>query len=197
MSDDAIGALKVLGFYRSEGLSVCPLHEHPNPTLEVQRNSSCVRLSCRKGCTESEIRARLGLDSDDAIRELAALSPGTYDRLREVKARMLGIRVSTLDREVGKLRPKQVTAGDGGQGVEFPELEPWPKPVDGAEWLDLVCGTLRRYLALPKHAAEAIALWVLHAHALDAFTVSPRLAATSPEKRCGKTTPAYPISSAV
>ena len=37
-------------------------------------------------------------------------------------------------------------------------------------------------------SAEIVALWVLHAHALDAFRISPRLAITSAEKRCGKTT---------
>jgi putative DNA primase/helicase len=37
-------------------------------------------------------------------------------------------------------------------------------------------------------AAESVALWVLHAHTLDAFAISPPLAITSPEKNCGKTT---------
>ncbi len=41
---------------------------------------------------------------------------------------------------------------------------------------------------MPKGAAEAVALWVLHAHAHDASEVSPILAITSPEKRSGKTT---------
>ena len=37
-------------------------------------------------------------------------------------------------------------------------------------------------------SAETVALWVVHAHALGAFQISPRLAITSAEKRCGKTT---------
>jgi hypothetical protein len=28
---------------------------------------------------------------------------------------------------------------------------------------DAICTILRRYMVLPKHAAEAMALWVLHA----------------------------------
>ncbi|MDD9966017.1 MAG: DUF3631 domain-containing protein, partial [Myxococcales bacterium] len=36
--------------------------------------------------------------------------------------------------------------------------------------------------------ADAIALWILHTHALDAAAISPRLAVLSPTKRCGKTT---------
>src|SRR5260370_37414900 len=32
------------------------------------------------------------------------------------------------------------------------------------------------------------ALWVLHTHLFDRFTISPRLAFTSPVRGCGKTT---------
>ena len=43
---------------------------------------------------------------------------------------------------------------------------------------------LRRELG----AAEAMALWILHAHAHDASVISPILAITSPTPECGKTT---------
>ena len=49
-------------------------------------------------------------------------------------------------------------------------------------------GTFRRFVALPPVADVALALWTLHAHAHEAFDVSPVLGLTSPEKRCGKTT---------
>ena len=45
-----------------------------------------------------------------------------------------------------------------------------------------------RYVILPKHAAEALALWVVHAWAFDAWDISPFMVIISPEKRCGKTT---------
>jgi len=48
-------------------------------------------------------------------------------------------------------------------------------------------GTFRRYIALPAHGAETLALWAVFSHALDCFEVAPRLALVSPEKRCGKT----------
>jgi hypothetical protein len=41
---------------------------------------------------------------------------------------------------------------------------------------------------LPNGAADALALWVAHAHGFTAFLCSPRLNICSPEKRCGKTT---------
>jgi putative DNA primase/helicase len=54
--------------------------------------------------------------------------------------------------------------------------------------LDTLNATFEKYLVLPPHAAAAIALWVLHTWAIEAFDISPYLAVRSPERRCGKTT---------
>src|SRR5437868_2291044 len=46
----------------------------------------------------------------------------------------------------------------------------------------------RRYVSLPgDHYHDAVALWVLHAHAIAAADDSPRLVFKSPEKESGKT----------
>jgi hypothetical protein len=45
---------------------------------------------------------------------------------------------------------------------------------------------VRRYIVLPEEAAVVIALWIVHAHAIEAFDVTPYLSITSPEKRSGK-----------
>ena len=118
------------------------------------------------------------------ITRLAGLSPVEYDREREAAAEKLGIRVATLDAEISKLRPKESVA----DSILFPELPPWPEPVNGAELLDDLAATFSRFVVMPEGAAEAAALWTLHAHALDAASISPILALLSPEKRCGKTT---------
>jgi putative DNA primase/helicase len=73
-------------------------------------------------------------------------------------------------------------------GLVLPSPEPWHEPVGGAELLTGLAETFRRYVVMEDGAAEALALWTVHAHALDAFAFSPRLAITSAEKRCGKTT---------
>lgn len=128
-----------------------------------------------------------GTESDEAtFARLAKLSAADYDRVRMDEAERLGIRASTLDAEVGKRR---LTTADGlqGSGDFIREVEPWPEEVNGAEVLDAAVAVLRRYLALPPHAAEALALWLGHAHCFEAFTVTPRLNLTSPEKQCGKT----------
>jgi putative DNA primase/helicase len=39
-----------------------------------------------------------------------------------------------------------------------------------------------------NHAADMTALWVVHSFLVGCFCISPRLAITSPEKGCGKTT---------
>lgn len=69
---------------------------------------------------------------------------------------------------------------------EDPELP--DEPVDGAELLVDLVGTIMTYLVLPEGGPLALALWLLHAHAHAASSVSPRFVLKSPEKRCGKTT---------
>jgi putative DNA primase/helicase len=59
--------------------------------------------------------------------------------------------------------------------------------VSGAELLDDIEKVFRRYIVLPKGAAEALALWTLHAWTMDAGDISPFLVLVSPTKRCGKT----------
>ncbi len=54
-----------------------------------------------------------------------------------------------------------------GQFYDFDDIEPWPDPVDGARLLDALVNTLDRHMALPAGAADAVALWVLHAPAHD------------------------------
>ena len=74
-----------------------------------------------------------------------------------------------------------------GREVVLEDPEPWPDPVDGVALVDGIAEVFSRYLALPPHASTALALWVLHAYAFEAWFVSPFLAITSPTKRCGKT----------
>src|SRR5690348_10594066 len=57
------------------------------------------------------------------------------------------------------------TNGGKAQGkLSLPPPVPWPDPVDGAALLDDIAETFRRHLILPRGAAEAIALWVVHTH---------------------------------
>ena len=70
----------------------------------------------------------------------------------------------------------------------FVDVTPWDDPVDGADLIVTLEGVINRFVALPKGASYAIALWVMHTYLLDAISVTPILLLSSPEPRCGKTT---------
>lgn len=122
------------------------------------------------------------------IDRLAALPSVQYEVCRSKEARRLGMRTSVLDQHVRTARKEDNGDGRQGRALELPEPEPWPEEVDGDDLLKEITRAVKRYVAIPEHGAEAVALWIIHAHALDAATVSPRLFLTSPSPRCGKTT---------
>jgi putative DNA primase/helicase len=136
------------------------------------------------------------IEASHCLRKLAALMNGADPLEREV-IRARAIReleragVTPPARMVDAALPRPTTdAAQEAQGaaIVFKDVEPWPEPVDGA---DILAGLVRvnaRHVVLPKGAATAIALWIVHAHALDVAEVSPILGITSPEKRCAKTT---------
>jgi hypothetical protein len=59
--------------------------------------------------------------------------------------------------------------------------------VDRSELLHEISALFKRFVVLPEGGLTALALWVVHTYALDVVNISPILAITSPEKRCGKT----------
>jgi putative DNA primase/helicase len=124
------------------------------------------------------------------VRRLAALPPIEYDLVRQADADTLGVRVSTLDFEVEKLRRETAGSEADGQGeaVLFPELELWHEPVDGAELLTDLADTFSLYVILPKLAKVALALWTVFTHAIGYVNIAPILGITAPQHRCGKST---------
>jgi putative DNA primase/helicase len=127
--------------------------------------------------------------SEEIIKRLAQLTPLQYEHKRIQAALKLKIRTTALDKLVETQRRKNSTNENlQGRRLEFPKIEPWPDPVNGAEVLLDVANAFSRYMSLPTGAADVLALWCAHAHAFEAFQCSPRLNITSPEKQCGKTT---------
>jgi hypothetical protein len=53
--------------------------------------------------------------------------------------------------------------------------------------VDDVLDLLARFIAAPEHVLHVVALWLAHAHAIDAFWTTPRLIVESPTAECGKT----------
>jgi putative DNA primase/helicase len=128
-------------------------------------------------------------DDDIEVGRLARLSPIEYERDRKVAAEQMGVRTTILDRLVAVERDN--IDGDGakqGRALSLPEAQPWHEPIDGGELLRGLSAAIRRHVVMPGYVADAAAMWVVHTYIVDCFGISPRLAITSPEKSCGKTT---------
>jgi len=143
--------------------------------------------------TNAELDAfALACDSKNEIsttvRRLASLGP--IERAKEARsaAKQFGVPVAAIDAAVKDLRSETADSKGQGRPLELPVIEPWPKPVNGADLLGDICDAVKRYLVLPDGSAETLGLWTAHTHAFNSFGHSPRLAITSPEKGCGKTT---------
>jgi 5S rRNA maturation endonuclease (ribonuclease M5) len=120
---------------------------------------------------------------DELIAQLAALPRIEYAKRRKDAAKGLGITLAELDKIVAEAR--------GETSAATPErwsVTPWDTVINTAELLAALRDTFMRYIIMPLHAAIAMALWTLHAWALDAAYVSPFLMFSSPEMRCGKST---------
>ena len=81
--------------------------------------------------------------------------------------------------------PSSSSISTSAGGANDTELSPERAGLISTE---AIAATLERYVQLPDHGALTVALWILFAHALDAFVIAVILSIESPEKRCGKTT---------
>jgi Protein of unknown function (DUF3631) len=131
-------------------------------------------------------------DDDAELERLARMAPLDYERTRKDAGKRLGVnRLSLLDTLVKAKRVELgLNADDGKQGraISFPELEPWPEPVNGAALLDELASAIGAHVVMLEHFSHSGALWSLHTHLGDELSITPRLAICSPTKRCGKTT---------
>jgi putative DNA primase/helicase len=151
---------------------------------EAVANKAAEWLGCRAR-QETELPDS---ETESTFARLARLSRVEYDRVRNAEAERLEIRISTLDSEVERHRATTVGNEGSGRPLSLPAPEPWASPVDGARLIEQLEWTINDHVKLSTEAAIAVALWCLHAHALEASFFSARLVITSPEKRCGKTT---------
>ena len=129
-----------------------------------------------------EKKAPETLDSYALMQWAASLSLIEYDQQRDAIAKQLGVRAATLDKEVGKLRKD----ADRTASIEFDEVEAWGDPVALSDVLDLISGTILRFIVCDKATADAAALWVVMTWLMDTVKVAPLAVITAPEKRCGK-----------
>jgi hypothetical protein len=146
-----------------------------------------VRICERASVWEPTVGATV--KDEEAIAELAALSPLAYAKRRKGAAEAIGIGVGELDAIVTKAR------GEASVASRLPsrwEIERWNEAVDTRELLSVLRDTFARHVVLPDHGATAMALWTLHAWAFEAADISPFLvvrrrrcdAERAPRSRC-------------
>lgn len=154
----------------------------------IEQLAEYERLTSTTKAAPEQAPEGASLDVDAELARLAALDPVAYERARKQASERLGIRAQILDQLVRAKRTDANGAAGNGTVMTLEPPEPWPAPVAGAWLLDELAAAVRRYVVLADAAADAVALWVVHAHCHDAATISPILAIVSAEKRSGKTT---------
>jgi putative DNA primase/helicase len=85
-------------------------------------------------------------------------------------------------------RNQQAKGNNAEEKFGIKDFELWTDPVDGNVALQEVVKQVHRFLVVSDEQAIAIALWIFHAHAHDAASVSPLLTFKSPTPDCGKST---------
>lgn len=120
--------------------------------------------------------------SPEIITKLSTLKQKNRPAFERLIAQLkeCGIRVPALEKEISRQKP---VAADTTTCLDVR-----PFSVDGAELIKEIVTLLQRHLSLSPYNAEAVALWVIFAHAYATFRINPFLSILSPEKRCGKST---------
>ncbi len=132
--------------------------------------------------------------SKELVRSLSGETRVSTAVAREKYIQLLGGKLSAPARffdealaDSGMTRSSGPDGPEQGKALLFESPSPWPQEVHGAEVLGELMATLRRFVVLGEAALVALSLWTLHTYLFDTFWFTPRLAITSPEKRCGKT----------
>ena len=125
----------------------------------------------------------------ELVARLAKLTPLDFDRVCKAEAKRLGVKASTLEKEVTAIRAnvREGAAADWMTDI-LPQAEPtpWADPVNGAELLDTLAATLNHFAVFTPHAADALALFILTTYGAELFDAAPYVHLSSPTKRCGK-----------
>jgi len=145
----------------------------------------CGALGLSSPCDASHV--------EPVIRSIqAALRGADALRVSAVRSKLVSLLKDRGLRDAGRLVDSAIGIADSAAAAKqkpalVPETEPWPESVDGGVVLDAALAVVLRYVVMPKLAAVALVLWVLHTYLMDAWQNSPILAYTSPTRRCGKT----------
>ncbi|WP_431299183.1 DUF3631 domain-containing protein [Tabrizicola sp. BL-A-41-H6] len=130
-------------------------------------------------------------DAMAEVKWLSALDRADYEIARKGAGARLGWRVSVLDAEVQKVRPRDAREQqvDDADSIGIETLTPWLDPVDGASLAEEIRNRLRAHVVFGASGdADAATLWIFGSYLMETWRLWPRLMVTSPTKACGKST---------
>jgi hypothetical protein len=116
----------------------------------------------------------------ETVRALAQLANTNFPAWVNLRARLKSeardVPLSDLDKRV---RPSGGDASEGDDGlpgrpIEYHEINPWHRPVNGAELLTELAGAIETYVIMDAHQRDVVALWVVFTHAHDFFVFAAR-----------------------
>ncbi|MBI4524378.1 MAG: DUF3631 domain-containing protein [Deltaproteobacteria bacterium] len=154
----------------------------PDPISEAVSILDPLSETSQPGKIEDALRAlALTLNGADPLRR-ATVREAAIKKLEQIK---IGAPARLVDAAFGNGQAE--TEQQQGRPVMFDDPDAWPESVNGAELLNELVSGIKRFVVLPLPAVRAVALWILHGHTLEAFSISPLLAIISATKRAGKT----------
>ncbi len=124
----------------------------------------------------------ISTNDDEIIQQLANMQPLEYERARVAKAKEMGCRPVVLDDLVKTARNGDTESSD----LPFPQVDPYPTPVDPALLLNELSVTILRFIVMDVEQANAAALWIALTWFIDVVEVAPLAIINAPEKACGK-----------
>jgi len=133
------------------------------------------------------------LSIEGEFTRLARLDSVEYDRERKPMADRLGIRLPTLDHEVGRRRSARPnSAAPDSAPEDADEIELVDEPIELRQVLDETLFELQRYIVADETFLAAVTLWCAHTHLCHHEHIrlqrSPRLAVQARTPGSGKTT---------
>ena len=182
--DGVAASVRVLDLFpdRADGSDVSDFLQHDPAGVRLAKLGR--EASLWTSPVAGDDRQDSGGGDEMLIAELAALPRLAYAKRRKDAAKTLGIGLSELDKVVAEARGS--TRDE--QQPEHWHVQRWSEPVSTGDLLDELSALYSKHVILPDHGAIAMALWCLHAWAIDSAYCSPFLMFASPEPRCGKST---------
>jgi len=137
---------------------------------------------------DSNDKSENGPQESRGCDDLWKLSFPEYVKQRKKIAENLNCPPNLLDQEWKKQCREHGKASRATKQSDLAQsIDPWPEAVRGDDLLREIANVIKQFIVMPPGAAEATALWIVGAHAVECFGIFPFLMITSPTPSCGKT----------